>query len=252
MPTLTMEASMNRTSTSRTDAQGAPDAKAARPRILVWDAPVRIFHWLMVLCFAGAYLTAENDSLRLVHVTLGYTMGGLVAFRLVWGLAGSRYARFSDFIRGPAAIARYLRSLLARRPEHHVGHNPAGALGIITLLGATVLLVATGWATDNQVGGDPTEELHEVVANIMLALVVLHVAAVLASSWLHRENLIGAMLHGHKVGTTDEAIRTPWRGVAAVLLAAVAGFWWWQWHSAPSPRGADRPAAVQHDGAHDD
>jgi cytochrome b len=252
MPALTKETSMNETSTSQTDAHGAPDARTARLRILVWDAPVRIFHWLMVLCFAGAYLTAENDSLRLVHVTLGYTMGGLVAFRLVWGLVGSRYARFSDFVRGPAAVGRYLRSLFAGRPEHHIGHNPAGALGIITLLGATVLLVATGWATDNHVGGDPTEELHEAVANIMLVLVMLHVVAVLASSWLHRENLIGAMLHGHKAGTADEAIRKPWRGVAAVLLAAVAGFWWWQWHGAPSPRGADRPAAVQHDGAHDD
>lgn len=243
---------MNETSTSRTDTHGAPDARTAQTRILVWDVPVRIFHWLMVLCFAGAYLTAENESLRLVHVTLGYTMGGLVAFRLVWGLVGSRYARFSDFIRGPAAIVRYLRSLLAGHPEHHLGHNPAGALGIIALLGATVLLVATGWATDNHVGGDATEELHEVIANLMLVLVLIHVAAVLASSWLHRENLIGAMLHGHKAGTPDEGIRKPWRAVAAALLAAVAGFWWWQWHSAPASQGADRPAAVQRQGTDKD
>jgi cytochrome b len=236
---------MNRTSISETEAQG-------HRGILVWDAPVRVFHWLMVLCFAGAYLTAEEDSLRLVHVTLGYTMGGLVAFRLAWGLVGSRYARFSDFIRGPGAAMRYLRSLLSGRPEHYLGHNPAGALAIIALLGATVLLVATGWATDSHIGGDATEELHEVIANIMLVIVIVHVAAVLASSWLHRENLIGAMIHGHKAGAPDEGIGKPRRGLALVLLAAVAGFWWWQWQSAPAAGAAGRPEATQQHRAYDD
>jgi hypothetical protein len=143
----------------------------------------------------------------------------------------------------------YLRSLVSGRPEHHLGHTPAGAAGIIALLGATVLLVATGWATDRQIGGDSTEELHEVIANVMLALVVVHVAAVLASSWLHRENLIGAMLHGHKTGPAEQGIGKPRRGLAVVLLAAVVGFWWWQSQSAPDARGAARPAAVQHNGA---
>jgi len=243
---------MNRTFPSRTEARAAPDAGLARRRILVWDAPTRLFHWLMVFCFAGAYLTAEEDSLRLVHVTLGYTMGGLVVFRLLWGLAGSRYARFSNFIRGPGAAMRYLRSLVSGRPEHYLGHNPAGALGIIALLGAAVLLVASGWATDQQVGGESTEELHEVIANLMLILVLVHVAAVLASSWLHRENLIGAMIHGHKAGAAEDGIAKPRRWVAVLLLAAVAGFWWWQWQSAPQARDGGGPAVVQHDGADKD
>jgi cytochrome b len=78
-------------------------------KILVWDAPVRVFHWLMVLSFAGAYLTAESERWRLVHVSLGYTMAGLLVFRILWGLLGTPYARFSSFVRGPAAVARYLR-----------------------------------------------------------------------------------------------------------------------------------------------
>lgn len=244
---------MNTKSIFRSEARDASNSRAAASRdILVWDAPVRIFHWLMVLCFAGAYLTAETDSLRLVHVTLGYTMAGLVGFRLVWGIVGSRYARFSNFIRGPAAIIRYLRSLISGHPERFVGHNPAGAVAIIALLGATLLLVATGWANYNDIGGDLTEELHEGVANAMLALVVIHVAAVLASSWLHRENLVGAMLHGHKSGAPAEGIRTSWRTLAAVLLAVVLAFWWWQWQADPTLLGNERPSVTERHGDHDD
>lgn len=243
---------MNTTSVSHTESPGAKSSRAARRGILVWDAPIRIFHWLMVLCFAGAYLTAESESLRLVHVTLGYTMAGLVGFRLVWGLAGSRYARFSNFVRGPAAVMRYLRSLVSGHPEHYIGHNPAGALAILALLGAALLLVATGWMNYNDIGGHWTEELHEGVANAMLALIGVHVAAVLVSSWLHRENLIGAMLHGYKAGAPGEGIRRPWRGVSAVLLAVVVGFWWWQWQVAPASQGGERPAAVTHHDADND
>ena len=120
-----------------TPSASPADSAAAEPRdtpsvrkVLIWDAPVRVFHWLMVLSFAGAYLTAESERWRLTHVTLGYTMAGLVAFRVLWGLVGTRHARFSSFVRGPAAIARYLRGLVGGRPEHHAGHNPAGALAI--------------------------------------------------------------------------------------------------------------------------
>ena len=91
---------MNTTSASPADA---PDRRGtAGRRVLVWDAPVRVFHWLMVLSFAGAYLTAESERWRLLHVTLGYTMAGLVVFRMLWGLVGTRHARFASFVRGPA------------------------------------------------------------------------------------------------------------------------------------------------------
>lgn len=228
-------------------AASAPAAAASTIRILVWDVPTRVFHWLMVLCFAGAYLTAESDSLRAVHVTLGYTMAGLVAFRLAWGFVGSRYARFAAFVRGPRAAARYVASLVSGRPERHVGHNPAGALAIVALLTTAVLLVASGWATWQEIGGKGVEEVHEAIANIMLALVLVHVGGVLVSSWLHRENLVGAMLHGHKKGRPGEGIRHRGRTVATLLLALVLGFWWWQWQSPAPARDAQHAASVQHD-----
>jgi len=242
---------MDFTPLSNLSQPGPPESTAQRRRILVWDAPTRVFHWLLALCFAGAFLTAESDGLRLVHVTLGYTMGALVVFRLVWGLVGSRYARFSNFMHGPRAVLGYLRSLTSGQPQHHLGHNPAGALAIVALLGLTVLVVATGWMHYAHIGGAWTEEVHEGLANAMLALVLVHVAAVLASSWLHRENLIGAMLHGHKTGAPDQGIGRPWRGVAAVLLVAVLGFWWWQGQTAPA---SDTPpaAAHGHEARHDD
>jgi cytochrome b len=208
-----------------------------RARTLVWDAPVRVFHWLLVASFAAAYLTAESERWRLVHVTAGYTMAGLVAFRIVWGLVGTRHARFTDFVRGPRAILAYLKSLVARHPEHHAGHNPAGALAIVGLLLLAAATTASGWATYNEVGGDWLEEVHEAFANGMLLLVIVHVAAVVLSSWLHRENLVGAMIHGRKPAPPQEGIRSAWRSVAALMLVAVLGFWWLQWQDAPAGGG---------------
>jgi cytochrome b len=223
--------------------------------ILVWDAPVRVFHWLLVLSFFGAYLTAESDRWRAVHVTLGYTAGGLVVFRLLWGLLGTRHARFADFVRGPQAVRRYLASLLRGVPEHHAGHNPAGALAIVALLGLTGLTVALGWATYSELGGEWLEEGHELAGNLMLLLVGVHVAAVGVASWLHRENLVHAMLTGRKLGTPQEGIRRAWRGLAVLMLVAVLGFWWLQWQDPPQALAGDRPAATAkrgHDRDHDE
>lgn len=215
-------------------------------KILVWDAPVRIFHWLMVLCFVGAYLTSESERWRLVHVSLGYTLGGLVAFRIVWGLVGTRYARFASFVRGPSAVGRYVRSLLRGQPEHHVGHNPAGAVAIVLLLLSSVVLVATGWAIYNELGGDLLEELHEGAGNAMLVVVAVHIAGVAVASRLHRENLVRSMLSGRKVGAPNQGIRRAWYGLAAVLLAVVLGFWWLQWQGAPHSSAQLTPPAAQY------
>lgn len=203
-------------------------------KILVWDAPVRAFHWLMVLSFAGAYLTAESERWRLVHVSLGYTLGALVVFRIIWGLMGTRYARFASFIRGPKAVGQYLRAILNRQPEHHVGHNPAGAVAIVLILLLSLAITATGWALYNDVGGDLFEELHESFANIMLTVVGIHVVGVVVTSWLHKENLVRAMVTGEKEGAPYQAIARPWRPLAALLVAAVLTFWWLQWQSAPA------------------
>jgi len=244
---------MNTASASRADTAVPTSGPTPSARkVLIWDAPVRVFHWLMVLSFAGAYLTAESERWRLMHVTLGYTMVGLVAFRILWGLFGTRHARFSSFVQGPAAIARYLRSLVGGRPERHAGHNPAGALAIVALLAMTLLVAATGWATYNNVG-PWSEDLHEGVASVMLAIVGVHVGAVVLASWLHRSNLIGAMVTGRRLGSPEEGVRSAWRSVALLMLVAVMGFWWMQWQAPRSGLAADLTAtAAKHNDRHDD
>ncbi|MCX7175012.1 MAG: cytochrome b/b6 domain-containing protein [Proteobacteria bacterium] len=222
-------------------ASASPDNKSGQSaetrKILVWDIPIRVFHWLMAGCFAGAWLTAESESLRLLHVTLGYTMCGLVAFRIVWGILGTRYARFSTFVRGPKAVARYVGSMLRGQPEHHIGHNPAGALAIVALLGLTLVVTGSGWANYNDIAGKWLEKTHAAAANVMLAVVIVHILGVLVSSWLHAENLVGAMIKGRKPGRPEDGIRSAWRSVAVLMLAAVVGFWWLQWQDAPTGDG---------------
>ena len=202
-------------------------------RILVWDAPLRLFHWLSVLSFVLAYATAQSERWRLLHVSAGYTLGGLVLLRLVWGLVGSRYARFRAFVRGPAAVLRYLRSLTGSNPEHHVGHNPAGALAIVLMLACGLGLLLSGWAIFNDLAGEWLAQVHAWIANALLALVLLHLGGVVTASYLHRENLLLAMLTGYKQGPPGQGIRRPGWRLAAVILLGVLGFWWLQWRAAP-------------------
>ena len=100
-------------------------------KILVWDLPVRLGHWLMVGGFALAWATGDSESLRLVHVFAGSTVMAVAAYRLLWGIVGSRHARFADFVRGPRKAVGYLKSLLQARPPHYAGHNPAAGLAIV-------------------------------------------------------------------------------------------------------------------------
>jgi cytochrome b len=213
---------MNDASTGERAARQTDD----RVRILVWDVPVRVFHWLLALSFTGAYLSAESDQWRLVHVTLGYTAAALAVFRIVWGLVGTRYARFSSFVRGPRAIGAYLGSLMQRRPQHFVGHNPAGALTVLLLLFLSLAVGVSGWAVYSV--SESYEDTHEVLANLMLVVVLVHIAGVVVSSWLHHENLVGAMFTGMKRGAAQDAITHRWRTLGLLLLAAALGFWWWQ------------------------
>lgn len=223
------------------------------PSTLVWDVPVRIFHWLLVLCFAGAWITAESEHWRLVHVTLGYTMAGLVAFRVLWGLVGTRHARFASFVRGPRAVLGYLKSLIGRHPEHHTGHNPAGALAIVGLLTLIAITAASGFATYNELGGEWLEDLHEGAANGLMLLVIVHVIGVVVGSLVHKENLVRAMFTGRKPVPASEGIRRGWAPLAAALLAAVLGFWWLQYESAPTASLAQAAALSQDKSAgHDD
>lgn len=194
-------------------------------RILVWDLPTRLFHWLLVLCFVLAYLTSESERLQLWHITAGYSFGFLLVFRLLWGVIGSRYARFTQFVRGPRQVLGYLRSLFTKNPDHYTGHNPAGALAIVGILVFGLLTVITGWAAFNDYG-DWFGELHEGIVNALLLIIGIHIAGVLVSSLLHRENLVRAMVNGHKQGAAVEAIRYPQRIVGLGLLVGLVVFLW--------------------------
>lgn len=188
--------------------------------ITVWDPLLRLFHWLLVAAFAIAYAT-EDDWMG-VHVLAGYTVLGLLAFRLLWGVIGPRRARFTDFVYPLAVVKAYLAGLLKPRPPRYLGHNPAGGLMVVVLLLMLFAAVASGlavYAADKGAGplapwlGDAgkaaekaLEDLHETLANIGLALVVVHMLGVLAESYLHGENLARAMLTGRKQrrdGDTD-------------------------------------------------
>ncbi|MCM2307318.1 MAG: cytochrome b/b6 domain-containing protein [Sulfuritalea sp.] len=170
------------------------DTKSVR----VWDLPTRIFHWSLVASFATAFLTSESEKLRDIHVIAGYTLAGLIVFRLLWGFIGGGYSRFAEFLPTPRKLIDYLKSLLDGKPQHYVGHNPAGAVAIFLLLGFGLAAAASGWAVYEDVGGHFMEELHEGAANGMMAVVGIHIAGVIVSSWLHRENLVLAMITGWK------------------------------------------------------
>lgn len=197
--------------------------------IRVWDAPTRVFHWLLVLSFAGAYLTSESERWSLVHITLGYTLGGLITFRLIWGFVGTRYARFTSFVKGPSEVLQYAKSMATLKPKHFVGHNPLGAVAIVLLIASGIAIVVTGYAAFNEIGGEWVAELHEVASHIMLILVGIHIVGVIAASWLHKENLARAMVNGFKQGKAADGISRVWVSVAVVLVAAVLGFWYLQW-----------------------
>lgn len=208
--------------------------------IRVWDAMVRLFHWSLVLTFFISYFTGDEENL--LHIYTGYAVLGLIVFRLLWGIIGSRHARFSDFLYSPKKVIEYIKGLLSGKPQHYVGHNPAAGWMVIALLislfvasisglkvyaveegkgplaGLTTefSLISSANADDDdddkehdehgyndEKGGEKEgdefwEELHEVSANLTLLLIFLHVAGVIVSSKLHKENLVKAMITGRK------------------------------------------------------
>ena len=216
-------------------------------RILVWDVPIRVFHWLLVLSFTGAYLTAESERYRDIHVVLGYTLLGLIGFRLLWGFFGTRYAQFRSFLFKPGEIVAYVQSLLKGKPAHYVGHNPAGSVAIWLLLTLGISSGVTGVLLFQDVGGDALEELHELVSNTMLAVVLIHIAGVAVSSLMHRENLVRSMITGFKSAEPDQGIRRSYFWLGVIMLAAVMAFWVGYPATGLVTPSADTAQAEQHD-----
>jgi cytochrome b len=181
--------------------------------VKVWDLPVRLFHWSLVLGFTSAYLTAEFH-IGFLHTLIGYFLCGLVLARIVWGFAGNEYARFRSFIFSPAETIAYVRSLRSGKPIHYFGHNPAGALMVFALLGMLALIFLSGLTTlavidfegpllflinyfdDNT--SYAVRHLHGWLVDAALILIPLHLLGVVSGTIQHKENLVRAMITGKK------------------------------------------------------
>jgi cytochrome b len=209
-------------------------------RVVVWDLPTRIFHWLLAAAFLVEWLTQDDARYLDFHVFCGYLIGGLIAFRVIWGFVGTRWARFSSFAFGPFAALRYLRDLLHRRQAHFVGHNPAGSWAIFILLTLGALSVLSGVAAlggEKQQGplrglltfaqGDALREVHEVLAWTMLVVVATHLLGVVVSSLSDRENLPAAMIRGRKRAAATEQSVSLAGNAAIAMLVVLAGFAAW-------------------------
>ena len=197
--------------------------------VKVWDPLVRIFHWSLVLFFAIAYLSGEDESI--IHIYSGYVVLGLITFRVFWGVVGTKYARFSNFVHTPKYVFKYFKGLLTGSANHYLGHNPLGGVMVVALLislfmvsfsglklyaveeglgplaaGNNITLMSSAYADSDEKHGDDEhdqdeefwEEIHEFFANFTLLLVILHIAGVYISGYLHKENLVKAMITGRK------------------------------------------------------
>lgn len=219
---------------------------AARAGRLVTDAPTRIFHWLFALSFFGAYLSADGERWRALHVTLGYTMAGLLAFRLLYGLLGPRQAALGLLWRKLGGVPDWLRSLarggLGSGVHWRQGQNLLMVLAVAALLMLVLPLTLSGYATHNDWGdalggvlhGEVFAEVHEFFGNAVLAVVLGHLALVAGLSALRRRNLALPMITGRVDGMGPDLVRHNRSWLAALLLIAVLAFVAWDWQQAPN------------------
>jgi len=200
--------------------------------VKVWDIGIRVFHWALFAAFVIAYLTSGYETI--VHIYSGYLIAGLVVFRLVWGLLGTQYARFNNFIYSPAVVFAYISRVITRQPtRRYVGHNPAGGWMVLALLLCLATVSVSGlklyalvensgpfaaidfepglvgvahtdvdeiyqWSEEAEEAEELWEEIHESSTNLALLLIILHIGGVIISSKMHGENLVRAMLTGMK------------------------------------------------------
>ncbi|MPZ43741.1 MAG: hypothetical protein GEV05_10120 [Betaproteobacteria bacterium] len=219
---------------ARVDRENQP-----RKAVAVWDWPVRIVHWLLVVLIAVSWITSEvGGNAMTYHMWSGYTILTLVVFRIIWGWVGSWHARFASFVRGPGEVIRYATSLTATRSSRFLGHNPLGGWSVVLMLLSITVQATTGlFANDDvmtegplasRVSGETSELLtaiHNYNFYVLLALIALHLIAILFYLLVKRENLIGAMFTGRKyvdgAAPTQEPMASLLR--AAVVLLIVAG-----------------------------
>jgi cytochrome b len=181
-------------------------------KIRVWDIPVRVFHWALVLCILGLFITAQlGGNWMEWHKKLGFAVLGLVSFRIVWGFAGSYHARFVNFVRGPQTVIGYFKGLLKNEAPHFLGHNPMGALSVIALLASLLFQAVTGlFANDDilldgpyagavsKATSDFITKLHKLNSDLLWILIAVHLAAIAYYYFKKKENLVKAMVTGEK------------------------------------------------------
>lgn len=210
--------------------------------IKVWDLPTRLFHWTLVALMITQWLTAQSSSAMTYHILGGYAVLALVLFRLVWGVIGSDTARFRHFVRGPSAALDYVKALLRGETPLYLGHNPMGGWSIVAMLILLLIQAGTGlFANDDIVTEGPLYSwvsksvsdglttIHKINFNLLLAVIAVHISAVLFYLLVKRENLIHPMLSGRKrwlpeFTETEPHLVNPWIGLV-VLAIVSAGVW---------------------------
>ena len=215
-------------------------AAALRPGRRLIDAPTRAFHWLFALSFAGAWLTAESDRWRALHVSLGYAFGGLLLFRLLYGLAGPRPARLGLLWQRVSGGLGAWREALTRRPALGRLLSAGVGLSVLLLLALAAPLLLSGYAGWNDWGGQEhlLGEVHEFCANSALLLVMAHLALIAALSLQRGRNLARPMFTGRSTETGPDLVRANRGWLALLLVAAFAGFVGWRLTQDGDPRGA--------------
>lgn len=195
-------------------------------RVLIWDLPTRLFHWLLSGGFVAAAVISlvlgEDSPLFAYHAIIGLTIALLVCLRIIWGVCGTRYARFGTFVFGPRAVAGYMKSTIVGGGTRYIGHNPGSALAIFALLALVLAMAVTGIMLGR--GIESVKEFHEVLAYITVGVSVVHVLGVALHTIRHRENLTASMIHGKKSAAASDAIASP-RPIVAVLFLLIAGLW---------------------------
>ncbi|MES1146910.1 MAG: cytochrome b/b6 domain-containing protein [Solimonas sp.] len=227
-----------------------PSEQVQEERPKVWDLPLRLTHWLLALAVVGAFVTNKlGINYFRYHVWCGYTVIVLVLFRIIWGLIGSYHARFRNFIRSPSTVIQYIRDEARGRSAPHVGHNPLGAVMVVTLLAALLVQAVTGLFGNDEIFnvgplyGYVNNELSLKLTSFhrkwfywLIAAITIHVLAVIAHHIFRRENLVGAMISGHKSHVTtppNEDARHARVWLAAVMIAVISLLLWWVVTHAP-------------------
>lgn len=197
-------------------------------KVLIWDVPTRIFHWLLVCGFVAAafiaFVFGEHSPFFPYHALIGLILGVMVVLRVVWGFVGTKYARFTSFFFSPSAVLNYVTEVLRGVGTSHIGHNPGSAYAIFAMLVMMIGLPVSGIMMGR--GGEVFEEVHEFFAYAMIAVVLIHMLGVALHTIRHNENITASMIHGQKEADVADAISSS-RSAIAILFVLVVSLWAW-------------------------